>query len=411
MSHIIVIGGGASGMMAAIAAADKGHHVTLLEKNEKLGKKLFITGKGRCNLTNACDAEIFFDHIMSGRKFMYSAFYGFSNEETIGWFEAHGLRTKTERGERVFPTSDHSSDVIKALETTMRRSNPTVEVRLHTAVEKLLLEQGKVTGVLLKDGTSLEAEAVIVATGGCSYPACGSTGDGYRFAASVGHKVTDRQPVLVPLVIEEKWIQELQGLSLKNVEVCLNKNHKKLYKGFGEMLFTHYGVSGPLILSASSHIAQEMYDDGVKLSIDLKPALSEKQLDERVQRDFMENQNRQFKNALNKLLPAKLIPVVIRVSCIDEDRQINGITHEERGRLVHILKHLEMTVTGTRGFEEAIITRGGVSLKEINPATMESKIVNGLYFIGEVLDIDALTGGFNLQIAWSTAFAAGNSIM
>ena len=411
MSRVIIIGGGASGMMAAIAAADNGHHVTLLEKNDKLGKKLFITGKGRCNLTNACDAETFFDHIMSGKKFMYSAFYGFSNDETIGWFEAHGLTTKTERGERVFPASDHSSDVIKALETTMRSSNPTVRVRLQTAVEKLLFDQERITGVLLKDRTSLEADAVIVATGGCSYPACGSTGDGYRFAVSAGHKVTDRQPALVPLEIKEKWIQELQGLSLKNVEVRINRNHKKIYEGFGEMLFTHYGVSGPLILSASSHINQEMYGDGLKLSIDLKPALSEQQLDERVQRDFMENQNRHFKNALNKLLPAKLIPVVIQMSCIGEDRQINGITHEERGRLVHVLKHLEMTVTGTRGFEEAIITRGGISLKEINPATMESKIVKGLYFIGEVLDIDALTGGFNLQIAWSTAYAAGNSII
>ncbi|MDO5575127.1 MAG: NAD(P)/FAD-dependent oxidoreductase [bacterium] len=411
MSRVIVIGGGASGMMAAIVAADNGHQVTLLEKNEKLGKKLFITGKGRCNLTNACDAETFFDHIMSGKKFMYSAFYGFSNDETIGWFEAHGLKTKIERGERVFPTSDHSSDVIKALETTMRRSDPAVKIRLQAVVEKILFDQEKITGVLLKDRTRLEADAVIIATGGCSYPACGSTGDGYRFAVSAGHKVTDRQPALVPLVIEEKWIQELQGLSLKNVAVCISKNHKKRYEGFGEMLFTHYGVSGPLILSASSHITQEMYGDGLKLSIDLKPALSEQQLDERVQRDFMENQNRQFKNALNKLLPAKLIPVVIQMSGIGEDRQINGITHEERGRLVHILKHLEMTVTGTRGFEEAIITRGGISLKEINPATMESKIVKGLYFIGEVLDIDALTGGFNLQIAWSTAYAAGNSII
>lgn len=397
-------------MMTAVIAADGGHQVTLLEKNEKLGKKLFITGKGRCNLTNACDTETFFEHIMSGRKFMYSSFYGFTNEETVRWFEEHGLRTKTERGERVFPVSDHSSDVIKVLENALRSKSRSVQLRLHAEVTKILTANGRVTGVQLKNGERLETDTVIIATGGCSYPACGSTGDGYRFGEAAGHQVTDRQPALVPLVTQEDWVPELQGLSLKNVSVRLQWRTKKIYEGFGEMLFTHFGVSGPLILSASSYIQQKMYAEGLSLSIDLKPALSEQQLDERVLRDFSENQNRQLKNALGRLLPAKLIPVVIRLSEVSGDRHVNEITREERGRLVHVLKHMELTVNGTRGFAEAIITRGGIALKEINPATMESKLVKGLHFVGEVLDIDALTGGFNLQLAWSTAYAAGSGI-
>lgn len=397
-------------MMAAIAAAENGHQVTLLEKNEKLGKKLFITGKGRCNLTNACDTDTFFDHVISGRKFMYSAFYGFSNTETIQWFEKEGLRTKTERGDRVFPQSDHSSDVIKALERKLKTSIPPVCVRLKTEVRKVEQKDGRVSGVMLEKGEHLEADAVIVATGGCSYPACGTTGDGYRIGEDAGHHVTDRQPALVPLTVQEEWVTKLQGLSLKNVRIRLEQGGKKVYEDFGEMLFTHFGVSGPLILSASSHIDHSMYQAGLKLLIDLKPALSEQQLDERMLRDFAENQNKQFKNAMNKLLPSKLISIIIRLSGIDEERHVNEISRVERSRLVHVLKNMEMTVTGSRGFEEAIITRGGIALKEINPTTMESKLVKGLYFVGEVLDVDALTGGFNLQIAWSTGYAAGSGI-
>ncbi len=422
MKRVIVVGGGASGMMAAIAAAECGHQVTLIEKNEKLGKKLFITGKGRCNLTNACAAEDFFDHILTGRKFMYSSYYGFTNEETIRWFEAHGLRTKIERGERVFPVSDHSSDVIKTLEAALHSGSNPVKIRLHTEVVRVLQEADRVTGVMLKKGEHLAADTVIIATGGCSYQTCGSTGDGYRFGEVLGHRVTERQPALVPLTVQEAWVSELQGLSLKNTSICLKYGKKKIYEGFGEMLFTHFGVSGPLILSASSYLSPTMLAETAGrsgktdaanvlcLTIDLKPALSEQQLDERVLRDFEENQNKQFKNALNKLLPAKLIPVIIRLSKINEEKHVHEITREERNRLVHLLKHMEMTVTGTRGFAEAIITKGGIALPEINPATMESKLVKGLHFVGEVLDVDALTGGFNLQVAWSTAYAAGNGI-
>lgn len=411
MKTVIIVGGGASGMMAAAVASENGHRVTLLEKNEKLGKKLFITGKGRCNLTNACDAETFFDHMISGKKFMYSSFYGFSNTETVSWFEENGLKVKTERGDRVFPESDHSSDVIRTLERKLKSGSNLVKIRLKTEVKEVMLgENSQVTGVILKDGERLSADAVIIATGGCSYPACGSTGDGYRFGEQTGHHLTDRQPALVPLVAAEDWIRELQGLSLKNVTATLVCGRKKVYEDFGEMLFTHFGVSGPLILSASSYIKPDMYQEGLKLMIDLKPALSEQQLDERVLRDFAENQNKQFKNSLSKLLPAKLIPVIIRLSGIKEDRHVNEITREERSQLVHVLKQMEVTITGSRGFEEAIITHGGISLKDINPSTMESKLVSGLYFTGEVLDLDALTGGFNLQIAWSTGYAAGKAI-
>lgn len=410
MSRVIIIGGGAAGMMAAISAAQDGQDVLLIEKNEKLGKKLFITGKGRCNLTNACETDEFFANILSGRKFLYSSYYGFTNEDTMRWFEEHGLKIKTERGDRVFPQSDHSSDVIRTLEKALRNDHLSVSIRLNTEVSEIMSEQNVITGVRLKDGTVLGADAVIIATGGCSYPSCGSTGDGYRFAEKKGHKLIKRQPALVPLTVSQEWIPSLQGLSLRNVSVTLTCVNKRIYEGFGEMLFTHFGVSGPLILSASSYIREEMYQQDLKLSIDLKPALSEQQLDERIQRDFTENMNKQFKNSLNKLLPTKLIPVIIRLCGIGEDRQVNQITRQERTGLVHLLKHMELTIIGTRGFSEAIITRGGVTLKEVNPSTMESKLVKGLFFAGEVLDLDALTGGFNLQIAWSTGYAAGKGV-
>lgn len=408
MSRVIVIGGGAAGMFAAIQAAKKGHHVVLLEKNEKLGKKIYITGKGRCNITNACDTEELFQNVMRNSKFLYSAFYTCSNYQVMDFFENNGLSLKTERGERVFPQSDHSSDVIAALQRVLRQEQ--VEVRLFTEVKKISIEEGQVTGVVLSDNSFLAGEQVIVATGGCSYVTTGSTGDGYRFAKEAGHTVTKLLPSLVPFETEEPWVKELQGLSLRNVSVKIEKNGKVIYDAFGEMLFTHYGVSGPLMLSASSVVNDYADKMPLSMTIDLKSALEEEQLDKRILRDFEENQNRQFKNSIQKLFPAKLIPVMILLSGIAPEKKVNEITKEERQRLVKLIKKFPLTLTKFRDFNEAIITRGGVSVKEVNPSTMESKLVKGLYFAGEVLDLDALTGGFNLQIAWSTGFLAGDSI-
>ena len=415
MNKIIVIGGGPAGMFAAIAAAESGSQVTLLEKNEKLGKKLFITGKGRCNITNAGDMDNLFANVMTNAKFLYSAFYAYDNEQVIDFFERNGLRTKKERGNRVFPVSDHSSDVIATLQKVMREKK--VKVMLHTQVNRLLVEtsvgdesKSIVTGVQLTDGTSMQADAVIVATGGFSYQTTGSTGDGYRFAKEVGHTVTDIRPSLVPFLAKEDYVRQMQGLSLKNVEVRILNGKKLLYQEFGEMLFTHFGVSGPLLLSASAAIKPSLTAGELSMFIDLKPALTEEQLDQRVLRDFEENHNRQFKNAITKLFPTKLIPVMLELGGIDPEKKVNSIEKEERKQFVHLMKHFRMTLTGLRDYPEAIITKGGVNVKEIDPGTMESKLVKGLYFAGEVLDLDALTGGFNLQIAWSTGYAAGNAI-
>lgn len=413
MSHVIVVGGGAAGMFAAIAAAKNGHQVTLYEKNEKLGKKIFITGKGRCNITNAADMEELFDAVVTNSKFLYSSFYGYTNQNVIDFFEDAGVPVKIERGNRVFPTSDHSSDVIRALEREMKKAG--VKVCLNTEVKSVEAENGKLNRVVLKDTTTRTADACIVATGGLSYRSTGSTGDGFRFAESVGHKVTQCFPSLVPMETKESWICELQGLSLRNVEAKILDGKKELYKDFGEMLFTHFGVSGPLIISASSYVGKKFMDKrGQKkeltLEIDLKPALTEEQLDQRVLRDFEENHNRQFKNAITKLFPTKLIPVMLELGGIDPEKKVNSIEKEERKQFVHLMKHFRMTLTGLRDYPEAIITKGGVNVKEIDPGTMESKLVKGLYFAGEVLDLDALTGGFNLQIAWSTGYAAGNAI-
>lgn len=413
MSHVIVVGGGAAGMFAAIAAAKNGHQVTLYEKNEKLGKKIFITGKGRCNITNAADMEELFDAVVTNSKFLYSSFYGYTNQNVIDFFEDAGVPVKIERGNRVFPISDHSSDVIRALEREMKKVG--VKVCLNTEVKSVEAEKGKFNKVVLKDTTTQAADACIVATGGLSYRSTGSTGDGFRFAENVGHKVTQCFPSLVPMETKEPWICELQGLSLRNVEVKILDGKKELYKDFGEMLFTHFGVSGPLIISASSYVGKKFVDkNGQKkeltLEIDLKPALTEEQLDQRVLRDFEENHNRQFKNAITKLFPTKLIPVMLELGGIDPEKKVNSIEKEERKQFVHLIKHFRMTLTGLRDYLEAIITKGGVNVKEIDPGTMESKLVKGLYFAGEVLDLDALTGGFNLQIAWSTGYAAGNAI-
>lgn len=413
MSHVIVVGGGAAGMFAAIAAAKNGHQVTLYEKNEKLGKKIFITGKGRCNITNAADMEELFDAVVTNSKFLYSSFYGYTNQNVIDFFEDAGVPVKIERGNRVFPISDHSSDVIRALEREMKKVG--VKVCLNTEVKSVEAEKDKFNKVVLKDTTTQTADACIVATGGLSYRSTGSTGDGFRFAENVGHKVTQCFPSLVPMETKEPWICELQGLSLRNVEAKILDGKKELYKDFGEMLFTHFGVSGPLIISASSYVGKKFMDkNGQKkeltLEIDLKPALTEEQLDQRVLRDFEENHNRQFKNAITKLFPTKLIPVMLELGGIDPEKKVNSIEKVERKQFVHLIKHFRMTLTGLRDYPEAIITKGGVNVKEIDPGTMESKLVKGLYFAGEVLDLDALTGGFNLQIAWSTGYTAGNAI-
>ena len=411
MKNVVITGGGPAGMMAAITAARRGFKVTLVEKNEKLGKKLFITGKGRCNITNAGDSEDLFNSIVTNRKFMFSSFNGFSNYDTLGFFDELGLHIKIERGNRVFPESDHSSDVIGALNRELKRLS--VDVRLNTEVKDIIVNGGKATGVVVKCSgkeSTIQADNVIVATGGNSYQSTGSTGDGYRFARKFGHSVTPILPALVPFNVAEDWESDLQGLSLKNVSIVVLDGKQEIYSDFGEMLFTHFGVSGPLILSASSFAARRIKEHPLKLVIDLKPALSHEQLDERILRDFDEEKNKAFKNSLDKLLPKKMIPVIVRLSDIDGNKKVNEITKQERQRLVSLIKGLELTITGLRGFNEAIITQGGINVREINPTTMESKLVKNLYFAGEVLDVDALTGGFNLQIAWSTGYAAADHL-
>lgn len=409
MSRVLVIGGGAAGIFAAIAAASNGHQVCLFEKNEKLGKKLFITGKGRCNITNACDMEELFESICTNRKFLYSAFYGFSNQDVIQFFEDCGMKTKIERGNRVFPLSDHSYDVIGALSKKMQSLG--VKVLLNTPVKKILSREGNCTGVELADGTKAEGDAVIVATGGFSYQSTGSTGDGYRFARENGHQVTELSPSLVPFNTKEDFVKELQGLSLRNIRAGLYDGKKCLYEDFGEMMFTHFGVTGPLILTASTVIQKKLKNKELTLSIDLKPALSEEQLDHRILREFEEGKNKQFKNVLGSLFPSKLIPVMLRLSQIQPEKKVNEVSKEERLYFVSLIKHFQLTVTGLRDYNEAIITKGGVAVKEINPSSMESKLLSGLYFAGEVLDLDGVTGGFNLQIAWSTGYLAGNSVV
>lgn len=399
-------------MMAAIQAGRLGAKVTLIEKNEKLGKKLFITGKGRCNITNAADIEELFQNIITNEKFMYSSLYTFTNDAVMAFFEELGLKIKVERGNRVFPLSDHSSDVIKVLEQEMKRLH--VEVLKNTSVKELLLtEEGtKVCGVMTDKSKKILADKVLLATGGVSYPLTGSTGDGHKMADETGHKVTELYPALVPLHIKEEWCKKLQGLSLKNVQITVSEGKKQLYKEFGEMLFTHFGVSGPLILSASSYITKRIKKakEPIVIECDLKPALTLEQLDKRLIREFEANNNKQFKNVLPALFPAKLIPVMIELSQIPEDTRVNEISKEKRQGFAKLMKNLKMTVVKTSDFREAIITQGGVSVKDINPSTMESKRIKNLYFAGELIDIDALTGGFNLQLAWSTGYLAGQSM-
>lgn len=413
MAKILIIGGGAAGMAAAVFLGEKNHQVHLFEKNEKLGKKLFITGKGRCNITNTCDDETFFKSVVTNAKFLYSAFYGYSNQDVVSFFENLGLAVKEERGGRIFPVSDHSSDVIRILEKRMKELD--VKVHLKSEAEALLTEEGengerKIKGVRLRNGAEILGEKVIVATGGFSYQATGSTGDGYTFAKEAGHTVTQLRPALVPIATKEEYVTQMQGLALKNIRFTVKDGKKVLYDDFGELLFTHFGISGPLVLTASSYIGKKLEKKELQGYIDLKAALTEEQLDARLLREFEAGINRQFKNVITGMFPAKLYPVILELGGIAPDKKVNEITTKERQDFIHLVKHFPLTLVELRPFREAIITQGGVKVKEINPKTMESKLVKGLYFIGEVLDLDAVTGGFNLQIAWSTAKAAAEFI-
>ena len=414
MNKVLVIGGGAAGMMAAISAAEHGDNVTILEKMDSLGKKLLITGKGRCNITNSADMEEFMNNIPENSKFLYSAFNSFNNQDIIDFLNKRGLTTKVERGGRVFPVSDNAKDVLKAFikELDILKIN----VRTTFQVENVLIDNNRVTGIIGKDGEKIYADKVILATGGMSYPVTGSTGDGYRIAKSLGHTITEIKPSLVPLTCNgesKNFCDRMQGLSLRNVAITLKHESKVIYEDFGEMLFTHYGLSGPIILSSSAVLIRyknvnELLKQGkIKICIDLKPALDEEKLDNRILRDFQDLRNKQFKNSLDKLLPRKMIEPVIERTGINPEKRINEITREERRKIVNTLKNFELNINGFRTIDEAIITSGGVSIKEINPKTMESKIISGLFFAGEIIDVDAFTGGFNLQIAWSTGFVAG----
>ncbi len=401
---IIVIGGGPAGMMAAIRAAEFGAEVTLFEKNNRLGRKLSITGKGRCNLTNAADTAEIIKNIPGNGKFLNSALNNFTANDTVNFFESLGLRTKIERGNRIFPESDNAAEVIDVLNKKLAALN--VDVKLNAPVENIIADK-KIRGVEV-GGKFFDADAVILATGGKSYPATGSTGDGFIFAKKLGHTVTEILPALVPLETEEDFVQTLQGLSLRNVRVTLLADNKRVNEIFGEMLFTHFGVSGPIILTLSRQVAKFLRESAfVELLINLKPALTPEQLDTRILRDFEKFKHKNIKNALIELLPNKLIPVVIDLAFIDENKKIDAITKDERRRLIEILRGLPLTVTATRPIDEAIVTAGGVSVKEINPRTMESKIISGLFIVGEVVDVDGNTGGFNLQAAWAMGNAAG----
>lgn len=408
MSSLVIIGGGAAGMMAAVTAAERGIQVTLIERNDKLGKKLYITGKGRCNLCNCCETEEFFKNVVSNPKFLYSSVYGFTPDDTIAFFNGLGLETKVERGNRVFPVSDKSSDVIRALAD--RISELGVDVRLNTCVTRIDIRDGRFDSVLTDKYGRIAADRCFVATGGLSYPSTGSTGDGFRFARELGHKVTRLIPSLVSVKTQEQFVKQLEGLSLKNVVLTARVGGKVKHSELGEMLFTHDGISGPLVLSISSLLGDDINDGRqVTFSIDLKPGLDKDKLDERVLKDFGEFSNRVFANSLVKLLPSSIIPVVVQLSGIDPDKRVNAVTKQEREQLVGIIKGFPLTALRLGSYNEAVVTKGGVSVREIDPSTMESKLIGGLHFIGEVLDLDAFTGGYNLQIAWSTARAAANS--
>lgn len=405
MNKILIIGGGAAGLMAAITAARNGAFVTLAERNERMARKVMITGKGRCNVTNNTDVAGLVNSVTGNGRFLYSAFSAFSALDTMNFFEKCGVRLKTERGNRVFPESDKAVDIVDALVNTAKLCKVTF---INQRAVGLIAENGKILGAKFENDTSIFADKVIVATGGLSYPLTGSTGDGYDFARQLGHTVTELRPSLVPLKVYEGWCSDAQGLSLKNINISVYKEGKKkpVFTDFGELMFTHYGLSGPVILSASAYL-KDPENENYKIVIDLKPALSENQLDARVLRDFKENLNRDYINSLSGLLPRKLIPIIVKLSGIEAFTKVNQITSEQRTKLVKLLKNLTLTVSGFRPIDEAVITKGGVKLSEIDPKTMESKLIKGLYFAGEILDVDAFTGGFNLQIAFSTGYSAG----
>jgi len=400
---VCVIGGGAAGMMAAIASAQKGYKVILLEKNEKLGKKIYITGKGRCNVTNNCSKDNLMSNVVRNPRFLYSAFENFDNKDMMDFLEKSGCPLKTERGNRVFPESDHASDVIRALADNLRKLS--VDIRLNCEVEDFNIENGRISGVKTKKNGVINADNVIVACGGVSYPTTGSDGSMFEILKKYGHTIVPFRPALSPLSCSDEWIFNLQGLALKNVEFRLMDKKKCKYREQGEMLFTHFGLSGPIVLSASSY-----YEDGYKGYIDLKPALSYEKLDERLIRDFKQNNNKNFENALDELLPKKMIDVIVSMSGIDPYKKVHQVRGEERIVLGKLMKNVPINIVGTRGFNEAIVTRGGIKVKEVDPSTMKSKVIEGLSFAGEMLDLDALTGGYNLQIAWSTGYLAGSSI-
>ena len=408
MSKVLIIGGGAAGMMAAVVSAMNGCETHLFEQNEKLGKKVYITGKGRCNFTNACDMDTLLASVCTNDKFMYSSFNGYNTYDVMDFFESLGVKTKIERGNRVFPSSDHASDIIIALERKMKELG--VKIHLRSKVSKVLIEDEVATGIELDNQETIMGDKIMVATGGLSYAATGATGDGYRFAKSAKHTVTARRPSLVPMEVKEEYIKEMQGLSLKNVSLSIFENDKKCFEGFGEMMFTHFGITGPLVLTASAKVGDALMTHSLKVAIDLKSALSIEQLDARILRDMENGKNKQFKNVIGGLLPSTLQKVILAQGIINPEKKVNEITKEERNAFVNHLKNFPMTITKLRGYNEAVITKGGVSVREINPKTMASKIVTNLYFIGEVLDVDALTGGFNLQIAWSSAYAAAMDV-
>ncbi|CUN39475.1 MULTISPECIES: NAD(P)/FAD-dependent oxidoreductase [Clostridium] len=404
MAKVIVIGAGPAGIMAAIHASKK-HNVILLDGNDRIGKKLFITGKGRCNVTNAKDISEFFDYIPGNPHFLYSALYSYTNEDTINFFENAGIKLKTERGGRIFPMSDKSSDIIKGLSIGLKEAN--VQVKLNSKVTNIIYNNDKITGVEINNTTKLNGDHFILATGGASYPLTGSRGEGQKFAKSLGHTIIDLKPSLVPIELNEPWLKELMGLSLKNISLSILKNNKVVYKNQGEMMFTNYGMSGPLVLSGSRYVKN---DGNYEVSLDLKPALNESELDKRLQKDFLKYQNKEFKNSLDDLLPQKMIPLIIKLSNIPENKKVNVITKEERKNLVYLLKNLKAKIKGLRPIEEAIVTAGGINTLEIDPSTMKSKIISNLSFAGEVIDVDAFTGGYNVQIALSTGYIAGSSI-
>lgn len=412
MKKVIIIGGGAAGMMAAISASGAGKKVLVLEKNEKLGKKLFITGKGRCNVTTACPPEEFLNHVMTNPRFLYSSFSRFNNEDMIEFLNKAGLKTKVERGQRVFPLSDRSSDVIATLKRQCEKNR--VTIRYHARVTEILLNEDRTifSGVKLEDGEIIRGDSLIMACGGNSYASTGSNGEGYQLAASVGHSIKPVYPSLVPFVMKESWCRELMGLTLKNISITVKNGKKNIYEGFGEFLFTHFGVSGPLVLTASTCLGkyQKPLEEGkLRLILDLKPSLTTEQLDKRFLREFDTYRNKNISNVIERMLPRKMVPIFLQIAEIPEEKKVHSVSKKERHRMMELMKGMEMHIQGVRSFDEAIVTRGGVNVKEVSPTTMESKLIKNLYFAGEMLDLDAVTGGFNLQIAWSTGYTAGEN--